>query len=181
MSNRSKATALRAVKNETSDTQVEETVSTEQNVEDNTGTERDPNVFHIGDIEVVVRPFSDRPEKYAYDDEAEFVTDALPLLIKVMSLQEDAANAVSISHMNHYDLINLAREFMKTFPKLAANVCWSTNRDITEDDVKAAAKSPLHAGMIGAVLSQIVVSGLIEQAKGVMDSFGFAVSQVTTS
>lgn len=180
MSNRSKATALRAVKNEVSDAQVEETVSAEPNVDANTGAEQN-NIFQIGDIEVVVKPFSDRPEKYAYDDEAEFVTDALPLLIKLLSLQEATANAVSIAEMNHYDLINLASEFMRTFPKLAANVCWATNRGITEDDVKAAAKSPLHAGMIAAVLSQIAVSNLIEQAKNVMDSFGFATAQVTAS
>lgn len=155
----------------------------------------------LGGRKFEIHPISDRSDSFAYDDSAEFLMLAIPVGSRVFNemLKLGAENNESISRLSKVDLSddksinsasmdlvdiitksnieNLLRDVSSALPKLAAIACHYTDQDVTEDDVKSWAKSPLNSELWKAVIWQMKADNIIAQItnlKGLMSEFSAA-------
>jgi hypothetical protein len=128
--------------------------------------------FVLGDKIFEVRPISERDAEFAYQDNTDFTIEAIPVLLKFMSLQDSLEAAQSIAELNEYDLVRLAREFADTLPVMVSIVCKEQDREVTPELVKEWSKSPLNPNLIKAVVLQIKADNIMDQVREIQATLG---------
>jgi hypothetical protein len=149
--------------------------------------EFEPVELALGDRVFLIGPISKRGGAQAYDDSADFAVEAMPMISRLFSLaihgQADVRASVEkpsevivaemVQNLGEQDMLGLVREMRSRLPYLAMLACRGADPDITEDQIKELAGSPLNPELLAIVFTQIMADRLLETMLGLGAGFGF--------
>lgn len=145
-----------------------------------------PVELPLGDRRFTIGPIASRGGVRAYDDSADFAVEAMPLISRLFSLAMAGQMELSVGNperpeqvvhdlvenLGEQDMIGLVREMRSRLPYLAMIACRGTDPEISEDQIKELAGSPLNPELTNIVFTQIMADRLLETMLGLGAGFG---------
>jgi hypothetical protein len=145
-----------------------------------------PVELPLGGRMFTVAPISTRGGVRAYDDSADFAVEAMPLISRLFTLamagqmevamgdpaKPEAVVAELVENLGEQDMIGLVREMRSKLPYLAMLACKGSDPEITENQIKELAGSPLNPELTNIVFTQIMADRLLETMLGLGAGFG---------
>lgn len=147
-----------------------------------------PREMPLGDRRFTIAPIARRGGVAAYDQAADFMMEAMPLLQRLLGQaaisdapvfdeidteRSDETAAALMATLAATDLRGVVREMRDTLPVLARLACAGTDPEITVDEIKALAGSPLSTELLAIVMAQIEADRILEMTVGLGGGFAF--------
>lgn len=144
----------------------------------------EPREMALGDRTFLIAPISKRRTPTSFDDAGDFALEAIPLIKRMFGMvmtgnldlelkDEDISNQNAIMNLittaNEQEFESLMRDMKNRLPRLVSMAC-----QISIQEVKELAGSPLNTQLLEIAFAQIMADNILESVLGLTAGFGLS-------